>query len=192
MRRPAVFVAVLLSSVLASCDFIMPGASKSGEDEVEAQSAPVPVDVVAEAKATGIVIYEGGSRGVEVPKPLEYYIAPTGAAVIAGTVVDPASSNKTGGASFAVPEDAENRFSGKTINIKVVSSAAQAGEARLAYSTNEVGNSGWLTFPVTTEDSVATLTYAVAPKVEGLGDFIGIDPNGTELTIKAIVVDVVE
>ena len=68
MRRPAIFLAVLSSSFLASCDFVMPGASKDGANEVAAPSVPDPIDVVAEAKATGIVIYEGGSRGVEVPK----------------------------------------------------------------------------------------------------------------------------
>lgn len=136
-------------------------------------------------------MYQGGSLGVEILRPLEAFYTQTGSVTVKGTLLEPAASGKTGGASFAVPVDAEKAFSGKTIKIKVVSSANKAGEAALAYSTNEVGNSGWIAFPVTTEDSVAEIEFAVPPMVEGLGDFIGIDPKDNEVTIKAIVVETV-
>jgi hypothetical protein len=190
MRSISALAAALAVATLSGCDSDIIGSSAS-QDSEESQQAPAPVDLLTATKATGTIVYQGGSLGVEVLRPLEAFYTQTGAVTIMGTLVEPTSSGKTAGASFAVSTDAEKMFSGKTIKIKVVTSAKKAGEAALAYSTNEVGNSGWVPFPVTTEDSVAEIEFAVPPMVEGLGDFVGIDPKDNEVTIKAIVVETI-
>ena len=190
MRSMLALAAALAVATLSGCDLGVIGSSAS-QDPAESQQAPAPVDLLTATKATGTIVYQGGSLGVEVLRPLEAFYTQTGAVTIKGTLVEPISFGKTGGASFAVAADAEKIFSGKTIKIKVLSSANKAGEAALAYSTNEVGNSGWVPFPVTTEDTVTEIEFAVPPMVEGLGDFVGIDPKDNELTIKAIVIETI-
>jgi hypothetical protein len=189
MRLLATLPALLVLATVPACDAISPErpapAEPSAQEEVQAV-----VDVLASAKASGTIVYQGGSLGLEVPRALEHYYTQSGALFVKGTLNEPISNGKTSGVSIAVSPEAEQAFSGKKITIRIVSSAYQPGEAFLAYSTNEVGNSGWVSFPVTTEDSVATITYDVPPMAAGLGDFIGIDPNGNEVTIKAIVVDI--
>jgi len=175
---------------LTACDGLTPIAEETAGPVTEAVVTPEAVDAAATAKSSGTVIYEGGSLGVEVPAVLKHYYLPTGSLVLSGSLIEPASTGKTSGASFGVSPEDETNFSGKTITIKVVSSSAQAGEAFLAYSTNEVGNSGWLAFPVNTDESIASVTYNVPTMSEGMGDFIGIDPNGNEIVIKAIVIEV--
>jgi hypothetical protein len=193
MRTVFSISTLLVLCAVSACDNNRFAAEDSLETAV-ADEAVVKIaetiDVLSMTKSSGTIVYQGGSIGVEVPRLLEHYYTQTGSLAIRGTLSEPIPSGRTGGASFAVTFEAEQAFSGKTINIKIVSSAAEAGEAFLTYSTNEVGNSGWVAFPVTTDDSVATITYQVPPMSAGLGDFIGIDPNGNELTIKAIVVDV--
>jgi hypothetical protein len=189
MRFLAAISSLLVLGTISACDALSPTSQAPTEQAID----PAPqetVDILTATKSSGQIVYEGGSVGVEVPRLLEHYYTPSGAVAIKGILSEPVPNGKTGGASFAIGPEAEQVFSGKTINIKIVSSAAQAGEAFLVYSTNEVGNSGWVAFPVTTEDSVATVSYLVPPMAQGLGDFIGIDPNGNEIMIKAIVVDI--
>jgi hypothetical protein len=175
---------------LAGCDQVGALGSSGTEPAGAVEAAPVAPDVVAETKAKGMLVYGGGSVGVTVPAALEYSIGQQGWLFVSGTLEQPNSNGKTNGVSFELPAGLEEQLSGKLINIHVVATSDTEGEAFLAYSTNEVGNSGWMSLPVKTTDSVASFQYSVRELREGRGDFIGIDPNGHSLTIKAIVVEI--
>jgi len=92
------------------------------------------------------------------------------------------SGGMTGGYSLRVPDEFEAAASGKTITVTAVARAAAATTRfALAYSTNEVGNSGWRWFDATTEWSAFEMSYAVPKMKAGKGDFIGLlaGPAGT-------------
>lgn len=187
MRYQSVVVAVLAATLLAGCDQL-PALGASTEVTPE---APVVRDLVEETKARGLTGYTGGKTDVVIPAVLQNSVLPEGWLRVSGTLDNPTSNGTTRGVSFKMPEGLEEQVSGKLINVHVVTSSESDGEAFLAYSTNEVGNSGWTTFPVTTEDSVTTLRYKVPVMREGRGDYVGINPNGHTLTIKAIVIEIV-
>lgn len=100
---------------------------------------------------------------------------------LAGSPVDAVPEGHTGGFSLQVPDSFEHTASGKGILIRIIARAgAQADVARfaLAYSTNEVGNSGWRWFEAQRQWSLFETFYSVPPMKAGNGDFIGILPAG--------------
>lgn len=93
---------------------------------------------------------------------------------ISGVGAAATSGQKTGGVSVRMSDDFENRVSGNTLLVTVRAYSEQAG-ARLgvAYSTNEVGNSGWRDFALTNAPADYQFTYNVPAKQVGGGDFLG-------------------
>ncbi len=82
-------------------------------------------------------------------------------------------TQKTGGVSVRMSDDFENRASGNQLPVTVRAYSEQpSAHLGVAYSTNEVGNSGWREFPLTTEAADYEFVYNVAPKQAGLGDFL--------------------
>lgn len=104
-----------------------------------------------------------------------------------------ASGGQTGGYSLRLPDSFEKAASGHGIRIRVVARAAEksaAARLAVAYSTNEVGNSGWHWFDITAQWSVIEMTYSVPPMKDGNGDFIGLLPGppgtvGSEVCVVA-------
>lgn len=192
MRNQLTAMAVLALTSLAGCDQI---SALVGDNE-EAAPAAVPArDLVAETKSLGLVGYAGETMdGVVVPEGLPYSLLPGGGLQVSGVLNEDRrnSGGRTQGVSFEMPPGLEEQVAGHAIRVHIVTSAETVGEAFLAYSTNEVGNSGWMPFPLTIGDSVATLEYNVNEMREGRGDFVGIDPNGHTLTIKAIVIEIAD
>lgn len=94
---------------------------------------------------------------------------------IAGVPATATSAQKTGGVSIRMSDDFENRVSGNQLLVTVRAYSEQAG-ARLgiAYSTNDVGNSGWREFPLTSAPADYQIVYNVPAKQAGLGDFLGL------------------
>lgn len=106
---------------------------------------------------------------------------------------DATSGGKTGGYSILLPYEVEAAASGHHISVRVIARAAGGDHSRfaVAYSTNEVGNSGWRWFDVGAEWAIHTMEYDVNVMKEGRGDFVGILPDsegnpGTELCYLAI------
>jgi hypothetical protein len=94
--------------------------------------------------------------------------------------VDASSAGKTGGFSIRVPDAFERLASGRNIRVRVMARAAQGAAAArfaIAYSTNEVGNSGWRWFNVTPQWSIVEMSYSVPQMKNGNGDFIGLLPE---------------
>ena len=59
----------------------------------------------------------------------------------------------------------------------MVQDTASGGIAAAAYSTNDLGNSGWRLFELTPEPKTHAFDYTLPPLVNGNGDYIGIDPD---------------
>lgn len=85
----------------------------------------------------------------------------------------------TGGLSIRLPNAVETEASNRHVTIKIVARAANEMQSRfaLAYSTNEVGNSGWRWFDATPVWSVYPMEWDVPMMRTGNGDFIGILPD---------------
>lgn len=110
---------------------------------------------------------------------------------------DPAavSMGSTGGYSICLPDEVEAAASGHHVVIRIIARAAGNNKSRFAaaYSTNEVGNSGWGWFDAGAEWSVHAMEYDVPVMKNGNGDFIGIlveseDRSGTEFCYLTITI----
>jgi CBS-domain-containing membrane protein len=119
----------------------------------------------------------------------------TGYMSLAGGRSDAVSNGPTGGYSIRLPDTLETAASGHSVSVKVVARATGGAQSRfaLAYSTNEVGNSGWRWKDAGPEWSVVAMTYGVPVMKEGRGDFVGILPDangrpGTEFCYLSIEV----
>jgi hypothetical protein len=90
-----------------------------------------------------------------------------------------ASHGATEGYSIRLPDTIEAAASGRLILVNVVARAADCAQSRfaLAYSTNDVGNSGWRWQDAGPEWSVFTVEYDVPVMKLGNGDFVGILPD---------------
>jgi hypothetical protein len=195
VRTNSSFLAIFALLGLAGCDQL-PGVTKTPEQQaaevVTIAPEPAAPDLVAETAALGWVVYKGGLDGVRVPNTLASRLDADGVLILEGKLQDPQSTGMTDGASFQVSPEIESEVSGRVIKIHLVVASEQPGQAFVAYSTSDVGNSGWMTFDVTPEGGVTTLQFAVPVMQNPGADFIGLDPNGLALSIKAIVLEVVE
>ena len=101
---------------------------------------------------------------------------------LADGAVDAQSGGATEGYSLKVPDEVESAASGNRITVRAIARATGGGKSRvaLAYSTNEVGNSGWRWFTVGAEWSAIAFEYDVHSMINGNGDFIGVlaEPSG--------------
>jgi len=86
------------------------------------------------------------------------------------------AGGKTNGYSIRVPDALEIAASGKNVAVDVVARAAEAAGSRfaIAYSTNEVGNSGWRWSDAGSEWSTFGMKFQVPPMKSGNGDFVGL------------------
>jgi hypothetical protein len=114
---------------------------------------------------------------------------------VSGHVPGPYSTGTTGGAFLRLGEGFEGEAAGKTIRVTITLSGPAGGAVAVAYSTNDLGNSGWRGLTLTPEPAEHVFDYAVPPLVRGNGDYVGIDPDpegtGQAVTVHAIRVDVV-
>jgi hypothetical protein len=112
------------------------------------------------------------SRGVDEVSGLAYIRLANGSP-------GAASYGATGGYSLRVPDAVEAAASGQSVSVSVVARAANRDHAKfaLAYSTNEVGNSGWRWLTAAAQWSICRMDYEVPVMKNGHGDFIGLLPD---------------
>jgi CBS-domain-containing membrane protein len=152
------------------------------------------------ASAAYLHPFDAGSVAFRVPNGMifsHHTDDNTGTAYIslAGGKSDAVANGPTGGYSIRLPDTLETAASGRRVAVKVVARAAGGARSRfaLAYSTNEVGNSGWRWNTVGPEWSVVAMTFGVPVMKEGRGDFVGILPDadgrpGTEFCCLSVEV----
>lgn len=148
-------------------------------------AAPATADQLPERPASDYAfIFQrgGGDRGVAAAG-LSFEVVDHGADGAIARVCndDPAaqSAGRTGGWSIRVPDSLEAAAGGKAVTVSICARAANGGpsaEFSGAYSTNEVGNSGWQRFVAGPGWQLFSFCYNVNPMVNGKGDFIGILP----------------
>ncbi len=103
----------------------------------------------------------------------------TGYIRLANGKTDAASRGTTDGYSIRLPDAIEAAASGHHVSVNVVARAAGGARSRfaLAYSTNDVGNSGWRWQEAGPEWSIFSMEYDVPVMKKGNGDFVGILPD---------------
>lgn len=117
-----------------------------------------------------------GKDSLNVPEGYEARLADDHVE-LSGYVAD-ASPGGRPGVWLQLPELVEKRASGKMVLVKVVVRMRRTpGPIALAYSTADVGNSGWIAKGVGTEFEVVSFAYEVPEMRKGRGDFIGILPD---------------
>lgn len=105
--------------------------------------------------------------------------------VLAGSVSPiPTSSGKPG--IWLQLDGFEQEASGQTVTVEFEIEGTAGGQIALAYSTFDVGNSGWEYFDLTGSRQTVSFEYDVPELNKGNGDFIGIlpDPDGTGQTVR--------
>ena len=89
------------------------------------------------------------------------------------------SSGVTDGFSIRVPDAFEHDASQHTVRVRVLARSADAAPTRIAiaYSTAEVGNSGWQWREVGPTWGICELVWQVPKMINGDGDYIGLLPD---------------
>ena len=101
------------------------------------------------------------------------------AAEISGVPENARSTDRTGGVSVRLPAAIEAQAGGHRIQVTVRAAATQDGAIMgVAYSTADVGNSGWQRFVLTTTPRDYVFGYDVAPVRAGNGDYLGFRSYG--------------
>ena len=100
---------------------------------------------------------------------------------LAGAAPDAQAGGATEGYSIRLPDTFEAAASGKNVRIVVVARTENENPAparfAVAYSTNEVGNSGWRWFSADPDWRRYEMTWAVPAMRDGNGDFVGLLPD---------------
>ena len=100
-------------------------------------------------------------------------------AQISGVPEAAPSTGSTGGVSIRLPPATEAQVSGQRVQVTVRAFSPESGALMgLAYSTNEVGNSGWQRFMLSTEPRDYVFAYNVPPSQGGNGDYLGFRSYG--------------
>ena len=162
---------LVLAIALASCN--SPGASSNSNTPAQAAAAD-PAGYVAWSSIL--------PANITVPHGVTYSTATasTGTVALISNVPDAAvSTGRTDGVAVQLPVEFERQASGHQVSVTVRAAAAQGGMLGVAYSTSEVGNSGWRQFVLSSEPHDFTFTYDVPEMRAGNGDFLGFRSYGT-------------
>jgi hypothetical protein len=98
------------------------------------------------------------------------------------------SAGRTSGAAIEITGDIEEALAGRTIEIVLVARGSEGTALDAAYSTNDVGNSGWSTFVLTPEFATLTFTYETREMRSGNNDYLGLIAQNGAVDIAAIAV----
>jgi len=144
------------------------------EDVAPPADATAPVDVVYDFSALLAPVFTA-PEGFEVDHQL-----PEGPARLSGNTQDAGSSGRPG-IHLKLPDALEQAVSGKTVVVELLVRLDAPGEIDIAYSSNDVGNSGWQRFELGTAYDRIEFRYDVPEMHKGNGDYLGIlpDPQGT-------------
>ena len=98
---------------------------------------------------------------------------------LAGGDPSATSHGATQGFSIRVPDSFEREASERNVRVRVLARSAAAAPTRMAiaYSTNEVGNSGWRWLEIGSSWEVVEFNWGVPKMHRGHGDFVGLLPD---------------
>ena len=178
---------ILLMSCFAivACDPTASGSESKSDPTAPAGSAPtMSAQYLFETS-------KGATPSLPRNSSLKFTKESDGSISVSGVAPKAAPGGTTQGAYFVIDENTETELSGKTIIVKVLArSATDAGtDMKVAYSTAEVGNSGWRTFTLTNQYQTFEFTYDVPAMKNGKKDYIGVLPVDEPVQILAVGID---
>ncbi len=91
-----------------------------------------------------------------------------------------ASTGRTGGAYISIDADFEELVSGETVRVDIRARSFDSARLATAYSTSEVGNSGWRNFNLGDEFEIISFEYDVPEMRNGNGDYLGFVAFGND------------
>lgn len=156
----SVIIALTGAIILAGC---------SGGD-----GAQTPAEAPADERIAQFINWGSlPSDQIIVTQDVNYTVS-DGAARISGVAQYAPAGGSTGGVGVRLPDDFERAASGTQVRVTVRASSVDPGALLgVAYSTADVGNSGWQAFNLTSEPQDFTFDYAVPALQAGNGDFLG-------------------
>lgn len=152
----------------------------------------------ADARVTSQLAYGPGAHALEFRSFHMHEIERNGdgSVRLSGHLAGLYSTGTTGGAFLRVEDDFEAQAAGGFIRVSVTMSGNDGATAGIAYSTNDLGNSGWHLFELTSDPTTHSFEYAVPPVAHGQGDFLGIDPDpegvGQSVIVHEILFEILE
>jgi hypothetical protein len=113
--------------------------------------------------------------------------------VLSGNVANASSQFQTEGAALALGQTNEQAFANRTVRVTIRARGIGATGFRVAYSTNDNGNSGWRDLPLSEDFADLTFDYQVPAINRGADDFLGILPPETgSVEVQAIRVEITQ
>jgi hypothetical protein len=152
----------------------------------------LPKDLMPEGSEEEALSKAGFLRFVLDKFPMEHVVAPSeidvqlvkaprrNVLLLSGGDPNAVSHGLTGGLSIRVPDAFEAAVSGHRVRVKVMARAARGiadAEFSIAYSTADVGNSGWQKMSVGKHFETQSFEWDVPTMVKGNGDYVGILPG---------------
>lgn len=171
--------------LLIGTELVVPG----GEDQAATPQLP--------ALDGDYVVRLGRAEAETLQVPDGISVERRGDALVAsGSVSEPSSAGRTAGLSLRLPDSLELAASGRTVRVSLLAAAADGAAVAIAYSTSEVGNSGWRTLTLSATPAVVSFDYAVPQGKPRGGDYVGILPDpqatGQSVTLYGLSVEVVD
>ena len=180
---------------LAGCDQIK-GLKPSPQAEIADQTSKDPAEIARGTflpKDTIVPSADLGPR-VRMSKGVTADITESSTVIVTTSAETPANSfGLPSGYSISLLPEQEEANSNSKLTVSVLARAPNgAAKMRVAYSTNEVGNSGWRDFELGPDYTVSTFEYKVPPMKEGNGEFIAFLTEGGSIEIASIGFDSVK
>ena len=195
MRLPALFATFTSALLLAACQGEAPdpagggGADQPGGSDAGDLSQPAAGGEGAMeppvAPETSDAIFSANELATEMsaPENMAVDFFTDRVRIFGGMSADEAnSSGSTQAARIRLPGRIERNASGGRVRVTVSARQAEGGaghEFAIAYSTREVGDSGWRRFELSDAFRAYVFEYDVPEMVEGDGDYIGVLPDAS-------------
>lgn len=191
----------LATAALAGCDQIS-GMTGGGDDPApeivtaETPSAETPEletpEIVETTPVKVVFSMEPDPKKITASEAVNVTVVEAGV-VLSGGTAELASGGQTKGAHFALGSRLEEAASGKKVRISVTAQSDE-GDAKLfaAYSTADVGNSGWREWDISNNSGELSFVYDVPPLKNGRNEFLGFYAPAGPVTLTAVKVEVLE
>lgn len=163
-----------------------------GEPEVapETAEAPAPMPVLPQHVVYDFSALEETILHAPAGLTVDHQL-PSGPAQLSGHA-EGISSSGAPGIYLTVPTEVELAASGREVVIEVLARLSTPGVIDIAYSTSEVGNSGWQRFELGTTYESIEMRYMVPEMIQGNKDYLGFrpDPMGTGQVLEIATIDI--
>ena len=168
-------------------------SAAASQDGIPTDDTQALEENTAAAVTSASFIWSGDSMPESIGADVEVSALPSGVEVVQiGNTAD--SKALTTGAAFEIGRELEQQFSGREIEVVISGQSNSVGDIWAAYSTNEVGNSGWRVLEVPEGQFSVSFTYTLNPLLNGRNDYVGILPGsvGEAIQLDSISVQTVE